>query len=53
LGAFTALQRQGIPSELLTFPNETHFVSKPQDSLQWHHVVLAWLKRWTDVKPTQ
>lgn len=44
--AFTALQRRGIPSELLTFPNETHFVQKPQNSVQWHETVNAWLKRW-------
>ena len=47
-GAFTALQRRGIPSELLTFPDETHFVQKPQNSLQWHETVLTWLKRWTE-----
>ncbi|MGB9430120.1 MAG: S9 family peptidase [Gammaproteobacteria bacterium] len=46
-GAFTALQRQGIPSELLTFPDESHFVQKPQNSLFWHQTVFAWLKRWT------
>jgi len=46
-GAFTALQRRGIPSELLTFPDESHFVQKPQNSLQWHETVMAWLKRWT------
>ncbi|MGB8634507.1 MAG: S9 family peptidase [Rhodanobacteraceae bacterium] len=47
LGAFTALQRQGIPSEFLHYPDETHFVSKPRNSVQWHHTVMAWLKRWT------
>jgi dipeptidyl aminopeptidase/acylaminoacyl peptidase len=47
IGAFTALQRQGIPSEFLSFPDESHWVSKPQNSLQWHHVVLSWLDRWT------
>ena len=46
-GAFTALQRRGIPSELLTFPDESHFVQKPQNSVQWHDTVNAWLKRWT------
>lgn len=49
-GAFTALQRRGIPSELLTFPDESHFVQKPQNSLQWHQTVMAWLKRWTAPK---
>ncbi|MDI3259368.1 MAG: S9 family peptidase [Sinobacteraceae bacterium] len=47
IAAFTALQRRGIPSEFLTFPDESHFVQKPQNSLQWHQTVLAWLKRWT------
>lgn len=48
LGAFTALQRQGIPSEFLTFPDENHWVLKPQNSVQWHEAVNAWLKKWTD-----
>jgi acylaminoacyl-peptidase len=47
LAAFTALQRKGVPSELLTFPDENHWVLKPQNSLQWHATVLAWLNRWT------
>ena len=47
LSAFTALQRRGIPSEFLNFPDETHFVSKPQNSVLWHRTVMAWLKRWT------
>ncbi len=47
LGAFTALQRRGIPSEFLTFPDENHFVLKPQNSVQWHETVNAWLKKWT------
>jgi dipeptidyl aminopeptidase/acylaminoacyl peptidase len=47
LGAFTALQRRGIPSEFLTFPEENHWVLKPQNSVQWHDAVNAWLKRWT------
>ncbi len=47
LGAFTALQRQGIPSEYLRYPDETHFVSKPRNSVQWHHIVNAWIEKWT------
>ncbi|MHB8447528.1 MAG: S9 family peptidase [Rudaea sp.] len=46
LGAFTALQRRGIPSEFLTFPDESHFVQKPQNSVLWHDTVNAWLKKW-------
>jgi len=51
LGVFTALQRRGIPSQLLVFPDENHWVLKPQNSLQWHETVQAWLDRWT--RPTQ
>ncbi len=47
---FTALQRQGIPSQLLYFPDENHFVLKPHNSLQWHRTVLAWLDRWIDAE---
>jgi dipeptidyl aminopeptidase/acylaminoacyl peptidase len=47
LAVFTALQRQGVPSELLYFPTENHWVLKPADSIQWYDTVLAWLNRWT------
>jgi dipeptidyl aminopeptidase/acylaminoacyl peptidase len=47
LAVFTALQRKGIPSELLYFPNENHWVLKPADSIEWYDAVLGWLKRWT------
>jgi dipeptidyl aminopeptidase/acylaminoacyl peptidase len=46
LAAFTALQRKGIPSQLLFFPDENHWVLKPQNSVQWHETVLGWLDRW-------
>jgi dipeptidyl aminopeptidase/acylaminoacyl peptidase len=47
LAVFSALQRRGIPSELLYFPDENHWVLKPADSIQWYDAVLAWLARWT------
>ena len=47
LGAFTALQQRGIPSRLLVFPDENHWVLKPKNSLQWHKEVLGWLAQWT------
>ena len=43
LAAFTALQRRGIPSELLTFPDENHWVLKPQNSRLWYREFLGWL----------
>jgi dipeptidyl aminopeptidase/acylaminoacyl peptidase len=48
IATFTALQRRGIPSEFLWFPDENHWILKPQNSVQWHRAVEAWLKRWTD-----
>jgi acylaminoacyl-peptidase len=47
LGAFTALQGKNIPSQFLYFPDENHWVLKPQNSLQWHQTVEAWLNKWT------
>jgi len=44
---FNALQRRGIPSRLLYFPDENHWVLKPQNSRMWHRTVLEWLDRWT------
>lgn len=46
LSTFTALQRRGIPSRLLLFPDENHWVLKPRNSIQWHEAVLGWLERW-------
>jgi dipeptidyl aminopeptidase/acylaminoacyl peptidase len=47
IATFTALQRRGIPSRLLFFPNENHWVLKPSNSIQWHEEVLKWLGEWT------
>ena len=44
--AFTALQRLGIPSQFLYFPDENHWVLKPANSIQWHETVIGWLDRW-------
>ena len=44
LAAFDALQRRGIESRLLTFPDENHWVLKPANSLLWHATVEAWLR---------
>jgi dipeptidyl aminopeptidase/acylaminoacyl peptidase len=46
LATFTALQRKGIPSKLLYFPDENHWVLKPLNSKQWHETVIAWLDQW-------
>ncbi len=43
LGTFTALQRRGVASRFLHFPNENHWVLNPANSKQWHDEVLRWL----------
>lgn len=43
LQLFTVLQRQGIPSKLLYFPDEGHWVNKPQNSALWHSTIFDWL----------
>jgi dipeptidyl aminopeptidase/acylaminoacyl peptidase len=40
---FTALQVQGVPSKLLTFPDEGHWVLKPGNSCLWHNTIMDWL----------
>lgn len=51
IASFTALQEKQIPSQLLVFPNENHWVLKPKNSLQWHNTVFGWLDRW--LKPAE
>ena len=43
IATFTALQRRGIESKMLVFPDENHWVLKPGNSLTWHRTVLGWL----------
>jgi dipeptidyl aminopeptidase/acylaminoacyl peptidase len=43
---FTALQRQGVPSRFVNFPDEGHWVLKPANSRYWHEEVFGWLKRY-------
>jgi dipeptidyl aminopeptidase/acylaminoacyl peptidase len=46
MSTFTALQRLGIPSKFLYFPDENHWVLRPQNSIQWHDTVIGWLDQW-------
>ncbi len=46
LQLFTALQTRGVPSRFLYFPDEGHWVLKPQNSKVWHQTVLNWLDKW-------
>ena len=46
IGAFNVLQRRGIPSKFLYFPDENHWVLKPANSILWHNTVIGWLDQW-------
>ena len=45
IATFTALQRRGIESKFLYFPDENHWVLKPRNSVQWHATVNGWLQQ--------
>ncbi|RYP23102.1 hypothetical protein DL765_001357 [Monosporascus sp. GIB2] len=47
LAAFNALQTRRVPSRLLLFPDENHWVLKPENSLVWHREVLGWINKYT------
>ncbi|HLW85479.1 MAG TPA: S9 family peptidase [Candidatus Sulfotelmatobacter sp.] len=47
LQLFTTLQMEGVPSKMLYFPDEGHWVLKPQNSKLWYETVNAWVDRWT------
>jgi len=51
LQLFTALQVKKVPSKLVLFPDEGHWVLKPQNSLFWYRVFLDWVTEWTAKKP--
>ena len=46
MGLFTALQRQGVPSRLILFPDEGHWILKPKNARAWIGEQLDWLDRW-------
>ena len=52
LQLFTGLQMQKVPSKLVLFPDEGHWISKPQNTLLWYQSFLDWVGEWTK-KPAQ
>ena len=46
MGAFNAARMRGIPAELLIFPDENHWVLKPQNGVLWQRTFFGWLDRW-------
>lgn len=43
---FTALQRKGVPSKFLWFPDEGHWIMKPQNNELWYKTMIDWLNEW-------
>lgn|GEM_PF-4561210 len=50
IATFTALQRRGIESRFLCFPDENPWVNKPANSKHWYETVIGWLDQWTSPK---
>jgi dipeptidyl aminopeptidase/acylaminoacyl peptidase len=48
IGLFTTLQRRGVPSRFLFFPDENHWCLKPKNSEKWHYEIFRWLSSYLD-----
>lgn len=46
MAAFNAAQMMGVPSKLVIFPEENHWILQPQNALFWHYTYFDWLDRW-------
>ena len=44
--AFNAAKLRGVPAQLLIFPDENHWVTKPQNSILWQRTFFSWLDKW-------
>jgi dipeptidyl aminopeptidase/acylaminoacyl peptidase len=53
VSAFTAAQRKGVVSKFLWYPDENHWILKPENSLQWHAAVNEWLHLHLDAMPAK
>ncbi len=46
MAAYNAAQMMGVPSRLLIFPDENHWILKPQNAMLWHREYFRWLEEW-------
>ena len=46
MAAFNAAKLRGVPAQLLLFPDENHWVLKPQNGILWQRTFFAWLDKW-------
>ncbi len=51
--AFNAARLRGVPAEMLIFPDENHWILKPQNSVMWQRVFFRWLDKWLKPQPTE
>lgn len=51
MAAFNAAKMRGIPAEMVIFPDENHWILKPQNALMWQRLFFRWFDRW--LKPTK
>ena len=52
LAYYNTLRQKGVPARLVYFPDENHWILKPQNSLVWHREVFAWLEKYIGAGPT-
>jgi dipeptidyl aminopeptidase/acylaminoacyl peptidase len=53
MAAFNCAQMMGVPSKLIVFPEENHWILKPQNALYWHRSYFGWLDRWMKPQPEE
>jgi dipeptidyl aminopeptidase/acylaminoacyl peptidase len=46
LQLFTTLQRLGVPSKMIYFPDEGHWINRPANSVLWYRTFIEWMDRW-------
>jgi len=46
LELFTTLQRLGVPSKMIYFPDEGHWINRPANSVLWYRTFVEWMDRW-------
>ncbi len=51
MAAFNAAKLRGIPAEMLIFPDENHWILKPQNGVLWQRIFFRWLDRWLKPQP--
>jgi dipeptidyl aminopeptidase/acylaminoacyl peptidase len=50
---YSTLRLKGVPTRLVYFPDENHWISKPQNSRLWHREFFAWIEKYIGAGPTK